>query len=611
MATPLPTDPTFQSIVASFRSRLTKAELDDFKFCSLKDVQQTIVDIQARQDKRRETKNLSRILGFLEAMTQFGTVVEVFLNTSEILAFVWGPLKFLLLVASSWAESFDALLDAYQQIGEQIPLLLQYQNVFTKSAEMRGLLGMMYKDILEFHQQALRVFAKPTWRQLFRAVWKDFDSRFKHLLMNLQRHKALIESHANVLEIQAASTARELAEKAFQEADSARKDNQRIVVRTWLSARNVQLDHDVYTGVRESYPSTGLWVLQKTAIAAWHDNEHPSGSLVWIHGIPGAGKTVLASVIIEKSKSLPSTIVAYFYCKYKDQERNTFVAVFRAMILQLLAESEDSDLLQVLYERSVKSGERYLESQSLCTELLSIAVGSISKNISIHMIIDGLDECENKERKIIISEITKLLKKDPQPGRIRVMFVSQPETTIRSLLRTATIVRISESDNAKDIAEYTRPWCLEIQRQFKIDDEKRDLIRTLVCESAGGMFLFAKLVLQNLYSQVSQTQLYESLLPRRFPRGLNQAYGRIVERIKASENVAIRDQALTLLGWIVTAKRPLTWPEIQGAVSIDIEEQTVDFEGRSLVVDIGALCGSLVEKLPGDRIELIHTSARM
>jgi hypothetical protein len=96
--TPLPMDPTFQSIVASFRSRLTKAELDEFKFCSLKDVQQTIVDIQARQDKRRETRNLSRIRGFLEAMTQFGTVVEVFLNTSEILAFVWGPLKFLLLV---------------------------------------------------------------------------------------------------------------------------------------------------------------------------------------------------------------------------------------------------------------------------------------------------------------------------------------------------------------------------------------------------------------------------------------------------------------------------------------------------------------------------------
>jgi hypothetical protein len=84
-----------------------------------------------------------------------------------------------------------------------------------------------------------------------------------------------------------------------------------------------------------------------------------------------------------------------------------------------------------------------------------------------------------------------------------------------------------------------------------------------------------------------------------------------VERIERNENVAERDQALTLLGWVVTAKRPMTWPEIQGAVSIDIEDQIVDFDERSLVVDIGALCGSLVEKLPGDRIELVHTSARM
>ena len=84
-----------------------------------------------------------------------------------------------------------------------------------------------------------------------------------------------------------------------------------------------------------------------------------------------------------------------------------------------------------------------------------------------------------------------------------------------------------------------------------------------------------------------------------------------MERIERNENVAERDQALTLLGWVVTAKRPLTWPEIQGAVSINIEDQIVDFKERSLVVDIGALCGSLVERLPGDRIELVHTSARM
>lgn len=84
-----------------------------------------------------------------------------------------------------------------------------------------------------------------------------------------------------------------------------------------------------------------------------------------------------------------------------------------------------------------------------------------------------------------------------------------------------------------------------------------------------------------------------------------------MERIEKNENKSERDQAMMLLGWVVTAKRPLTWPEIQGAVSIDTEQETVDFEGRELVVDIKDLCGSLVERLAGDRIELVHTSAKM
>lgn len=85
-------------MLSNFRARLTKTELDNFNFCNLKDVQQTIVNIQEQQEKRKEMMNFSRILGFLEAMEQFGKVIEVFLNSSEILCFIWGPLKFLLQV---------------------------------------------------------------------------------------------------------------------------------------------------------------------------------------------------------------------------------------------------------------------------------------------------------------------------------------------------------------------------------------------------------------------------------------------------------------------------------------------------------------------------------
>ena len=200
------------------------------------------------------------------------------------------------------------------------------------------------------------------------------------------------------------------------------------------------------------------------------------------------GKSVLASVIIEKSKSLQSTLVAYFYCKYGDSERNTSVAVFRALISQLLNESKDSDLLQIVYEASIDSGEQYLESKSACAKLLTDAIGSISKSINIHIIIDGLDECENSESKTIIAEIFKVLSKDGimQPGRTRAMFISQPDTAIRKSLRTATIVRLTEPDSQGDIVEYTRQWYLKMQSKFTLGDEKRDLIRNLLCESAGG-----------------------------------------------------------------------------------------------------------------------------
>lgn len=61
-------------------------------------------------------------------------------------------------VASTWAESFDTLLDAYKQLAENIPLLGQYQELFKSDHVMASILAIIYEDILEFHQVALRVF---------------------------------------------------------------------------------------------------------------------------------------------------------------------------------------------------------------------------------------------------------------------------------------------------------------------------------------------------------------------------------------------------------------------------------------------------------------------
>lgn len=96
MATaPSPHD-AFNDVLHKFKSRLSKKELEDFKFSSFDDVRVAVYAIQEEQGRKSEMMHLPRILGFLEAMEQYGKVVEVFLNASSFLCLIWGPMKFCL-----------------------------------------------------------------------------------------------------------------------------------------------------------------------------------------------------------------------------------------------------------------------------------------------------------------------------------------------------------------------------------------------------------------------------------------------------------------------------------------------------------------------------------
>lgn len=84
--------------VNQFRARLSGNDLVDFKTTTYEQLCQEIIHVQKEQERRLDTRNLARIKTCLEAMHQFSKVIEVFLNVSNMVAFVWGPMKFLLLV---------------------------------------------------------------------------------------------------------------------------------------------------------------------------------------------------------------------------------------------------------------------------------------------------------------------------------------------------------------------------------------------------------------------------------------------------------------------------------------------------------------------------------
>lgn len=62
---------------------------NDFQFSTLADLEQVIHEIQRKQGSERRLRNMARLRSFLDAMKEYGKVIEVFLNASNFVAFIW------------------------------------------------------------------------------------------------------------------------------------------------------------------------------------------------------------------------------------------------------------------------------------------------------------------------------------------------------------------------------------------------------------------------------------------------------------------------------------------------------------------------------------------
>lgn len=142
-----------------------------------------------------------------------------------------------------------------------------------------------------------------------------------------------------------------------------------------------------------------------------------------------------------------------------------------------------------------------------------------------------------------------------------------------------------------------------------------------------GMFLYATLVMDNLFHQLNLAAMRAELRPDVFPNGLDQAYvlettnfrfvvltsvryGRIIKRILDEHRPNHCKGTRKILAWLVCAIRPLKWREIQCAISIDPDLGSFNPDQR-LAVQPKDICGSLVDHQSDGSVILVHTTAKL
>jgi hypothetical protein len=202
----------------------------------------------------------------------------------------------------------------------------------------------------------------------------------------------------------------------------------------------------------------------------------------WLHGIPGAGKTVLLSYIAEDIKSycqinqMDGFGSAYYYCHFSRGQDET-PHLLRWFISQLFRQINGipSEVRQLFREGTQPSTSRLLD-------VLAVVMQSFSR---VYLVVDALDEsCERQKLLTLLVQITT----DEKFQRIQLLTSSRKELDIERMLSTvATDISLSNLYVDEDIKSFVGSNLAEDYKFSRWPKSLRLEIESALVTRANGM----------------------------------------------------------------------------------------------------------------------------
>ena len=264
-------------------------------------------------------------------------------------------------------------------------------------------------------------------------------------------------------------------------------ERRRKEIERWLSSQDPSTNYN--QALQQRQKGTGVWFLQSSTYPKWNTQRN---SFLFLNGIPGCGKTILSSTIIEDLKRiLPRQPLLYFYFDFNETKKQTLEGMVRSLIDQLHSTcGNTSKILDSLFS-SNGDGRRQPDCESLCEALLRM----IEQVKEVWIVIDALDECSTRKggpTKGLLSWMREVLNSEQR--NVHLLVTSRPEQDIGSGIMTFAhnddMVPIESSLISDDIREY-------IRRRVKADEglkrwqnlpEVQNEIEARLTEKAGGMY---------------------------------------------------------------------------------------------------------------------------
>ncbi|KAK2771043.1 ankyrin repeat-containing protein [Colletotrichum kahawae] len=302
---------------------------------------------------------------------------------------------------------------------------------------------------------------------------------------------------------------------------------------------------------------TGLWIIQHPSFQTWRDNLS-SHNLLWCHGLPGSGKTVLTSAIIDHLLSISTAeiSISYFYLKYLDLERQTPTAVLASLLRQVLGSmSEVPSTVIELFE------SRQMTSKGMgITDYLRLIKEVAAGLQTCYIVLDALDECDQACRRHLLQAIHQL----NQCQTVRVLATSRsfiPD--IEWTMQKCPQILIEAQD--PDLRKYMQHMITELDRYQIVDTELAESISKKVIAKANGTFLPVVLQLGTILQKRTRGHMEDAI--GSISDDLALVFEQVMTRINHLPG-DYRQLAQRVLAWLTHAKSALTAEEIGDALAV-------------------------------------------